>query len=246
MSSNRRDARYCISRKRRTSCCVTGLRNLGPLARVSLAQQTGGTNGACGGEERKEAEEKDAGGDDTMDYMGVGVDGMDVAGGGEILDCAAAAMADAKCHGGEDGGNGGDGGDGWASRDCYCSDGDNNFDGDNGDGDGDDDDVDDDSDSDGSVYEPALPNRPPRKFLPSQRQAIALLSMAVPPEDRGGFGNAFVPWRWDATKNRLTRGAELCAGHPFRGSPVPMTAITFPNCVIWRTCSGRQVIRRLS
>ncbi|KAI2489027.1 hypothetical protein MHU86_25573 [Fragilaria crotonensis] len=51
-------------------------------------------------------------------------------------------------------------------------------------------DVDGDSDNEGDVggYDgPCLPNRPERKFLPSQRQAMLLLSMAVPPEDRAHF-----------------------------------------------------------
>ena len=36
-----------------------------------------------------------------------------------------------------------------------------------------------------------LPDRPPRKFLPLQRQAMRLLSMAVPPEDRARFKERF-------------------------------------------------------
>ncbi len=75
MSSNRRDKRGRISGKRRTSCCVTGLRNLGPLARVSLLQHAGG------GEENKEGEKKDAG-DVEIDNKDVGVNKTDVVVGG--------------------------------------------------------------------------------------------------------------------------------------------------------------------
>ena len=37
----------------------------------------------------------------------------------------------------------------------------------------------------------SLPNREPHKFLPSQQQVMALLSMAVSPEDRGMFRKRF-------------------------------------------------------
>ena len=47
-------------------------------------------------------------------------------------------------------------------------------------------------DDDANGYDgPCLPDRPPRKFLPSQRQAMALLCMALPPEDRVGFQDRF-------------------------------------------------------
>ena len=55
-------------------------------------------------------------------------------------------------------------------------------------------DVDSDSNNecDSGGYDcPCLPDRPPRKFLPSQRQAMRLLSMAVPPEDRAHFKERF-------------------------------------------------------
>ena len=49
-----------------------------------------------------------------------------------------------------------------------------------------------DNEDDNAGYDgPCLPNRPKRKFLPSQTQAKALLSMAVPPEDRGAFEDCF-------------------------------------------------------
>jgi hypothetical protein len=56
-------------------------------------------------------------------------------------------------------------------------------------------DVDSDSDNeaDSCGYDgPCLPDRPPGKFLPSQRQAMRLLSMAVPPEDRAQFRERFL------------------------------------------------------
>ena len=37
----------------------------------------------------------------------------------------------------------------------------------------------------------SLPDREPHKFLPSQQQAMALLSMVVPPEDRQSFCDRF-------------------------------------------------------
>ncbi len=37
----------------------------------------------------------------------------------------------------------------------------------------------------------SLPDREPHKFLPSQQQAMALLSMAVPPEERQAFCDRF-------------------------------------------------------
>ena len=55
-------------------------------------------------------------------------------------------------------------------------------------------DIDSDSDNEGDSggYDgPCLPDRPERKFLPSQRQAMRLLSMAVPPEERAHFKERF-------------------------------------------------------
>jgi hypothetical protein len=55
-------------------------------------------------------------------------------------------------------------------------------------------DVDSNSDNEGDSggYDgPCLPDRPEYKFLPSQRQAMRLLSMAVPPEDRAHFKERF-------------------------------------------------------
>ena len=70
----------------------------------------------------------------------------------------------------------------------------------------DDDDTDgDDSDSDNELdsagYEgPCLPNRPKRRFLPSQTQDMALLSMAVPPEDRAAFEDRFRSFKTGTAK----------------------------------------------
>ena len=49
-----------------------------------------------------------------------------------------------------------------------------------------------DNDGDSCGYDgTCLPDRPPRNFLPLQRQAMRLLSMAVPPEDRARFRERF-------------------------------------------------------
>ena len=62
--------------------------------------------------------------------------------------------------------------------------------------DGDDSDSDSDNEFDSAGYDgPCLPNRPPRRFLPSQAQAMALLSMAVPPEDRSAFVDRFCSFK---------------------------------------------------
>ena len=79
MSSNQRDVRGRISEKKRKSCCVTGLRNLGPLARVSLVRHEGEIEG------KKEAEEHKDAGNDRIDNSKV-IKETDVAGGG-IFDC---------------------------------------------------------------------------------------------------------------------------------------------------------------
>ena len=64
------------------------------------------------------------------------------------------------------------------------------------DADGDDSDSDSDNELDSAGYEgPCLPNRPARRFLPSQTQAMALLSMAVPPEDRSAFVDRFCSFK---------------------------------------------------
>ena len=49
------------------------------------------------------------------------------------------------------------------------------------------DDVDGEGDDANGYDGPCLSDRPPRKFLPSQRQAMALLCMALSPEDRAEF-----------------------------------------------------------
>ena len=82
MSSNRRDVRGRISGTKRTSCCVTGLRNLGPLARASLVQHKGGV------EERKEAEKQKDASDDEINNSEE-VDETDVFVGGGLFGCAA-------------------------------------------------------------------------------------------------------------------------------------------------------------
>ena len=81
MSSNRRDVRGRISGKKRTSCCVTGLRNLGPLARASLVQHKGGV------EERKDASDDEINNSEEVDET-------DVVVGGGLFGCAAGSGAD--------------------------------------------------------------------------------------------------------------------------------------------------------
>ena len=67
----------------------------------------------------------------------------------------------------------------------------------NGCGDG----GDSDNEDDNAGYDgPCLPNRPKRKFLPSQMQAMALLSMALPPEDRGAFEDRFCSFKTGEAK----------------------------------------------
>jgi hypothetical protein len=54
---------------------------------------------------------------------------------------------------------------------------------------------------------PSLPDRPPRKFLPSQRQAMSLLCMALPPEDRPVFQHRFCAFATgDSTPSCLPNG----------------------------------------
>lgn len=109
MSSNRRDVDK-IAERRRTSCCRTGLANLGPSARVSTSR----------------------------------VDGVD--------------------------------------------------------------------DEETERERVSLPNREPHKFLPSQQQVMALLSMAVTPEDRGMFRKRFqaVATDDDRQNGGAVGGAIIC------------------------------------
>ena len=77
-------------------------------------------------------------------------------------------------------------------------------------------DIDSDSDNEGDSggYDgPCLPDRPERKFLPSQRQAMRLLSMAVPPEERAHFKERF---------HAFSTGKET--------SPCPLTGTTGKVC----------------
>ena len=58
----------------------------------------------------------------------------------------------------------------------------------------------------------SLPNREPHKFLPSQQQVMALLSMAVTPEDRGMFRKRFqaVATDDDRQNGGAVGGAIIC------------------------------------
>ena len=67
------------------------------------------------------------------------------------------------------------------------------------------------SDSDSAGYDgPCLPDRPPRKFLPLERQAMALLSMAVPPEDRGVFEDRFRSFKTGQAKPTCPSTGTVC------------------------------------
>ena len=79
----------------------------------------------------------------------------------------------------------------------------------NGCGDGGDSDSDNDDDNAG-YNGPCLPNRPKRKFLPSQTQAMALLSMAVPPEDRGVFEDRFRSFKTGQAKPTCPSTGTVC------------------------------------
>ena len=57
----------------------------------------------------------------------------------------------------------------------------------------------------------ALPDRPPQKFLPSQPQVLALLSMAVIQEERGSFRERFgLAARHDKRRNHRERFSRIC------------------------------------
>jgi hypothetical protein len=143
MLSNGRHVRGRISGKRRTSCCVTGLRNLGPLAQPLLLQHS------VGGKEKREVQGKNVGNDKVTHNRDVGVNEMDVVVCGGMLDLTACCETDCNCNcsnsdsSDSDCSDRGDCGD--CNRNC-------NSDRDNSNG-----------------YELALPNCPPRKFLPSQQ-----------------------------------------------------------------------------
>jgi hypothetical protein len=99
-------------------------------------------------------------------------------------------------------------------------------------------DSDSDNELDSAGYDgPCLPNRPKRKFLPSQTQAMTLLSMAVvPPEDRDAFEDRFRSSRLVKQNLRVPR-LELCAGQVLIGLRVHMAAILPFNCIPQRPCS---------
>ena len=57
----------------------------------------------------------------------------------------------------------------------------------------------------------ALPDRPPQKFFPSKQQVMALLSVAVIPEDRDLFRERFcLAARRDKRKNHRSRFSRIC------------------------------------
>ena len=170
MSPGRRDERN-IAKKKRTSSCATGLRNLGESARNKRAFASSG-NGKIAGDGVKDRKHGKRGWDGEN---GLHNDGKDDG-------CRVRKV--------------GREGDDWV----FSIDSDTDDEGDckdrkNGrEGDDRNFDIESNSDNDGDSggYDgPCLPDRPPRKFLPSQRQAMRLLSMAVPPEDRDHFKERF-------------------------------------------------------
>ena len=110
-----------------------------------------------------------------------------------------------------------------------------NLENDNG-ADGDDGDSDNERDSAGYKGS-CLPNRPKRRFLPSQTQAMALLSMAVPPEDRAAFEDRFRSFKTGIAKPSCPPRLELCAGQVLIGLWVHIAAILPFNLIPRRTCS---------
>jgi hypothetical protein len=79
------------------------------------------------------------------------------------------------------------------------------------DADGDNSDSDSDNELDSAGYDgPCLPNRPRRRFLPSQAQAMALLSMAVPPEDRSAFVDRFCSFKTGEAKPACPYTGTVC------------------------------------
>ena len=105
MVSNQRDVRGSISEKRRTSCCVIGLCNLGPLARPSLLQHSDG------GEEKREVEGKNVGHDKINHNRDVDVNKMDAVVWEGMLDSAACCETECNCNCSDS-----------ESSDCDCSD----------------------------------------------------------------------------------------------------------------------------
>ena len=79
----------------------------------------------------------------------------------------------------------------------------------NGCGDGGDSDSDNEGDSAG--YDgPCLMHRSKRIFLPSQTQAMALLSMAVPPKDRAAFEDCFCSFKTGKAKPPCPTTGTVC------------------------------------
>ena len=220
MSSYRREKpqrnKGCISDNKRTSSCRTTRRNLGTSARRSKSRQARGglddetmdmdahdkdgrdkddeVNDGCGEDDEvnngrgKDDEINDGCGEDDEVKYSCGEDGEVKYGCGEDDEVNNGCGEDDKvdnCCGEDDKVDNGCGEDDEVNKGCGGDD-----EGKNGCGDGGDSDSDNDDDNTG--YDgPCLPNRPKRKFLPSQTQVMALLSMAVPPEDRGAFEDRF-------------------------------------------------------
>ena len=89
---------------------------------------------------------------------------------------------------------------------------------------------------------PCLPDHPPRKFLPSQRQAMALLSMAVLPEDRADLKRIASIHSQPGRRNlHHAPQLELCATREQLGLQVHMAVREPFSCTVRRTCFHRPV-----
>ena len=190
MSSNRRGKRQrrngCIADNKRTSSCRTGRRNLGTSARRSKSQQAcGGTIDVDMGDAYKAGDCNSPCDDRNLDPPRDGMDGS-----GDKADYYD--------------------GDGVGENDDLENDDLKNDDLENDD-DADGDDSDSDNELDSAGYEgPCLPNRPKRRFLPSQTQAMALLSMAVPPEDRAALEDRFRSFKTGIAKPLCPPTGTVC------------------------------------
>jgi hypothetical protein len=199
MSSNRRGKRQrskgCISDNKRTSSCRTGRRNLGTSARRSKSRQArGGIDDET--MDMDAHDEYGRGKDDEVNY-GCGEDDEVNNGRGKDDEVNYGCVEDDEVNNGcgaDDELNNGCGGDDEGKNGC----------GDGGDSDSD-------NDDDNAGYDgPCLPNRPKRQFLPSQTQAMALLSMAVPPEDRSAFVDRFCSFKTGEAKPACPCTGTVC------------------------------------
>ena len=102
-------------------------------------------------------------------------------------------------------------------------------------------------DDDANGYDgPCLPDRPPRKFLPSQRQAMALLCMALPREDCVGFQDRLCAFATGEAEPSHVPRMVLCATQVLLGLQVPMAWRVPSTFAALLTCFHRRVKSHLS